>query len=108
MKYLILIILLASCTKSQLLPSSEPITKTHKIVSNTLYKIGQCLYLVDPENEFKGNKKDAMRIEEITSTHYVYRWWVYGGGWAIDVNRLSHIKLERLTKPLEECPDAKR
>jgi hypothetical protein len=107
MKYLILTLLLTGCaTQPNLLPT-EPVV-THKSIPDTLYRVGQCLYLVDPENHFKGNKKDAMRIEEITPTHYTYRWWVYSGEWAVGVNSMEYHKLERLPKPLEKCPDEKR
>ena len=110
MKYLILALLLAGCAEQQVEMPTVEVVETPKTVIETQYKVGQCLYLVDPENGFKGNKKDAMRVEEITSTHYVYRWWIYLGkpGWAIDTNRRTHANLERLTKPLEECPNEKR
>lgn len=76
----------------------------------TKYKVGDCAYLIDPENG-KGKKKNALRIEEVLDTDYIYRWWIPvlnsnppKDEWAIGVNTATHEYIERMTKRLEKCP----
>lgn len=71
--------------------------------SHAKYKIGDCLYLIDPENG-RGNKNDIMRIDEITEEGYYYRWWTYQKEWALELNFRTHDRFERMVK-LTECPD---
>lgn len=104
MRNLILAILLTGCAEQQVQTPLEEATETSKKVTEALYKPGQCLFLVDPENDFKGKEKDALRVDEVTPTEYVYRWWVFNKEWAVGTNRRPHKSLERITKKLNECP----
>jgi len=99
---LIMVLALSGCvtSKAQVEVPDIPVEET----PNVKYKVGECTYLVDPENNYKGRKDDAMRVEEITSTHYIYRWWVDQGGWALDTNTRTHEVYERITKRLDKCP----
>lgn len=83
------------------------------ITGSKPYKPGDCYYLIDPENGNKGNKDHALKIEEVTNTHYIYRWWIpdYKNKrltWALETNTLPKKVIEKVTKKLNECPDKKR
>ena len=105
---LIVALLLTGCTTVKPVVV-EPEQKTPGFIFRNKYNIGDCVYLVDPGNNYRGNKKDAMKIEDITPTHYVYRWSVPDFinkklVWAIGSNEMPHAKFERLTKRLDKCP----
>ncbi len=104
---LILALFLTGCTPTMVDDLNvEEISKPIK----TKYKVGECTYLVEPSTG-KGSKKNAMRVEEVTSTSYVYRWWVPKlnsnppeDEWAIGTNIGTHDYFERITKRLDKCP----
>lgn len=109
MKYLILLFLLSACAKEQvILPVQEPIQsapETSKSIPETKWKIGQCLYLVDHLTG-KGNPKDILKVDNITETKYIYRWWIYlTNSWSIDTSDgIGEFKLfESMTRE-SECP----
>lgn len=76
----------------------SPLSQTRK------YEVGECVYLVEKNGE--GDLDNMMRIEKITDTRYIYRWWVDQGGWAIKPSDSSFgdfATFEVFTKK-RDCP----
>jgi hypothetical protein len=61
------------------------------------YKVGQCLYLFDPESK-SGNKDDLLKITAVKNTKYSYIWYTIWSGWSKDVHTMEVEVLERITK----------
>lgn len=104
MKVLLLTLLLfsTSCHSHDIFTLDEEI-----VSSNLAYKVNDCVYLIDPANG-RGDKRDAMKVIRIDSTHYWYQWYVYTGGLGGDVlNTIGEFsKFERMTRKLDRCPSA--
>lgn len=82
MKYIITLLLLVSCATAEVMDYPKLTLTTpeaHK------YSVGQCFVVFDPESG-KSNPQDIVRIERIEISMYIYRWWVYQGGWAVDTS----------------------
>ncbi len=79
---------------------------TQEVASVRRYKAFDCMYLIDPATG-NGDKRDALKVLRLDSTHYWYKWFNMMGQWGHEaLNTFGEFsKFERLTLPLDKCPE---
>lgn len=104
MKYLLLLLLAASCATAEVMDYPTPLVSIVGEPDPHKYQVGQCFQVFDPQTG-KSNPQDIVRVEQIDAHQYVYRWWTYLHNWAIDTNvGIGKFKLfESMTLEVK-CP----